>query len=53
MIKVPILQPFDARQQQGDCKTQKVGKAEPFDVMESGFLGLFSERGHDFVEDEI
>jgi hypothetical protein len=51
--KVPIVQLFDTRQQKGDCKTQKVGKTEPIDVIESNFVGVFRVRSHDHVEHEI
>jgi hypothetical protein len=52
MTKVPIVQLFDTRQQKGDCKTQKVGKTEPIDVIESHFVGIFRVRSHDHGEHE-
>ena len=53
MTKVPIVQSLDARQQEGDCKTQKVDKTEPFDVIERVRVGVFGDRGHDHCKDEI
>ena len=53
MTKVPIVQSLDAGQQEGDCKTQKVDKTEPFDVIESGLVGVFKDRVHDHREVEI
>ena len=53
MRKVPIVQSLDAGQQEGDCKTQKVDKTEPFDVIESGLVGVFKDRVHDHGEVEI
>jgi hypothetical protein len=44
MTKVPIVQLFDTRQQKGECKTQKLGKTEPIDVIESHFVGFFRVR---------
>ena len=53
MMKVPIVQSLDAGQQEGDCKTQKVDKTEPFDVIERVLVGVFGDRGHDHCEDDI
>ena len=53
MTKVPIVQSLDAGQQEGDCKTQKVYKTEPFDVIERVLVGVFGDRGHDHCEDDI
>jgi len=53
MRKVPIVQSLDAGQQEGDCKTQKVDKTEPFDVIEKVLVGVFGDRGHDHCEDDF
>jgi hypothetical protein len=45
MPKVPIVQLFDTRQQKRDCKTQKVGKTEPIDVIERHFVGISESSG--------
>ena len=52
MTKVPIVQSLDAGQQEGNCKIQKLGKAELFDVIERVLVGFFGVRGHDHCEDE-
>ena len=53
MTEVPIVQPLDAGHQEGHCNNRKVGNTEPFDVIESGLVGIFKDRVHDHAEVEI
>ena len=53
MTKVSIVQSLDTGLQEGDCKTQKEDKMEPFDVIESVLLVVFRDRGHGHGEGEI